>query len=409
MRGNRLSGLAVLGALLALLLAAPPAGANTVKHVGSLADERVDDAGGCQRTLFFKWSELPGADSYTLELEDTLGFGGTFTYPPYHAESEGPFGGLPPVTKGQHRIALTYQGGGVGGCQANDIERFTVKRFTASYCMEESAPRPKPRTKPVRCETQIVGTTTKKDGTPIRGVLIELSDAGSVRTNGNGAYRTKVGAGPRTISAPKGYCVKGGGKCKRSIRVNVRFGRTAAVHFVRSDELITLSGTVKRRVCTGDDPFNCTELELAPAPAQVVAATGGATSAETVTGTDGGFDLDVPPDGSYALGLPEVPVTEFAPSTRTVAASKDVGRLDFTICTVPDNYVGEPLGCDLVEINGKVVDVTGEPYADALVKGGGDSAVANGSGKFSLMVPRGEVALHASDKAAAHCSAGRSA
>ena len=152
-----IAGLLVLGLLVAL---PGSAAADTVKHVGALTQKDVADAGGCQRSTFFEWSELPGAISYTVKIDDTGGFfQAPLTFPPYHAESEGEFGGNPPVAKGRHRQALTYQGGpGDCGGAANDIARFTIKSFTATF----------------DDKSRIVGTVTDEDGLPIANVDISI-------------------------------------------------------------------------------------------------------------------------------------------------------------------------------------------------------------------------------------------
>ena len=54
-------------------LAPSAAPAYSVKHFGALTQKDVADEGGCQRSTFFEWSELPGATSYTVKIDDTLG------------------------------------------------------------------------------------------------------------------------------------------------------------------------------------------------------------------------------------------------------------------------------------------------------------------------------------------------
>ena len=218
---------------------APAAGGDTVKHSGALTQKDVADEGGCQRSTFFEWSELPGATSYTVKIDDTLGFfAAPLTYPPYDAESEGEFGGVPPVAKGMHRQALTYQGGG-GGCEglANDLARFTVKSFTATFNDDES---------------RIVGTVADAEGLPVAGAPVSISGpkGATVRTKSNGAYGAKVKAGTYMVRGPKGSCVVGEARCKDSTRVEVRKDKTESVHF-KSSPPGTIAGTV-RLGCRGD-------------------------------------------------------------------------------------------------------------------------------------------------------------
>ena len=136
-----------------LWVAAVPASAQTVKHSGSVVETRADSAGGCEKVTYFTWSELPGAVSYHLVLDDTLGFDVDATVPPYD-DNNPAFDFVGPATGTQHRLALTYQGGGVGGCQANDVARYTIVSFTASFCGDERQ----------ACETQVVGSVEEPDG-----------------------------------------------------------------------------------------------------------------------------------------------------------------------------------------------------------------------------------------------------
>jgi len=282
---------AVLSLLLATaVLAVVPSAATaySVKHFGALTQKDVAEEGGCQRSTFFEWSELPGADSYTVTIEDTLGFFGTpMTYPPYDAESEGEFGGVPPVAKGMHRQALTYQGGpGDCGGAANDLARFTVKSFTANFCEEVPAFR---QEQPAdKCESQIVGTVTKLDATPVGSAAIRITGPKNVRaqTKSNGAFGAKVKPGRYQVEGPKNTCVVGRNGCKNSTSVDVKTGRTEVVNFVEQD-LLSIEGTITDEFGRGVKGVR-------------VGVTGPESKAET-TGQDGRYDLNLEQPGTYEL------------------------------------------------------------------------------------------------------------
>lgn len=365
----------VAAAVVALALAPAVAQADSVKHSGSVVEERIDSQGGCEKYTFFKWSALPGAVSYTLDMHDTLGYSFVATFPPY--EYDGALGEFPAVGKGQHRHALTYQGGGVGGCQANDVARYTVNSFVANF--DDKA--------------RIVGTVTGDDDVPVPKVKISISGASnaSETTNAAGAYGTVVKKGRHRVRAPQGFCVRGGGSCKNSTSVDVR--KTEVVNFVRKGE-VTLSGGVLKRVCVD---IECNTLEVAPAPnEQVVARDSSGNDHLALTNDRGNYSIDVPA-GHYDVFLngenrsPE-------PQSRSVDANDDVRHLDFKICTPPPGAFdqGEQApGCNLVEVSGVIWDVERKPYKGATVVGPGDRSLTGANGRFSLLVPKGRVELTA--------------
>jgi hypothetical protein len=328
MGSRKLAGmLALLAILAASAPLAPAAGADSVKHFGALTEVHVNDAGGCQRTTFFVWSELPGADSYTVNIEDTLGFFGVMTFPPYSAESEGEFGGAPPVPKGQHRLALTYQGGGVGGCQANDLERFTVKRFTANFDDDES---------------RIVGTVADAEGLPVNDAPVSISGpkGSTVRTKSNGAYGAKVKAGTYTVRGPKGSCVVGEGGCKDSQRVEVRKDKTESVHF-KSSPPGTIAGTV-RLGCGGD---SC--IDAVVPGAEVTASPAGGQRrplrrASATAGADGTYELEVPRQGDYEVRA-RFAGTTVKPGRKIVrvGGADSRAKADFKVCGVTGGGGGD--------------------------------------------------------------------
>lgn len=380
--------LALLAAIALPAVLPPAAGADTVKHVGALLQKDVADDDGCQRTTLFEWSELPGATSYTVLIDDTLGFYGVpLTYPPYDAESEGPFGGLEPVAKGQHRQALTYQAGPSCAGAANDLERFSIKSFTATF--DDKA--------------RIVGTVTEDDGTPVSGVKISIKgpSASSEKTNAGGAYGTTVKKGRYNVAVEKGYCLRGGGgKCERSKTVEVK--GTESVHFVRGDETVKLSGTlytmrlddcliVNQQLCFGS---------LQPKAGAVVEAVGQPTASagpvryEATANASGAWSMKVKP-GRYAIsaGDAETPVV------RNVNATGARRGLDF--CPNDTDWAGR---CEVRTLRGTVEDIDGRPYKPALVHWppvedtrtpyGDVDRVEGDKGRFELLVPeRGSVRI----------------
>lgn len=282
MGGTRLTALALV-AVLALTALPSTAGADTVKHTGGFLTLTRDDGGGrCTFVNIFQWAELPGAISYTVSLEDTVTGSYTTTFPPYVAD--GVVEGFPPIAKGLHRQALDA-GSGPGPCTSAGLSRWSLKKITATFCEDAAVFRRAKRED--KCDTQIVGTTTESDGTPIPGVSISISGAGSTKTKSNGAYGSKVAKGSHTVSAPKGFCVTGGGKCSRSKSVSVKAGGTEAVHFVRREDALTVSGTITD--------------EFGRGLSGVKTSLTGPESAADVTDARGKYKIEVAKEGTYEL------------------------------------------------------------------------------------------------------------
>lgn len=280
--GTRLIALALI-AVFALAVLPSSAGADTVKHTGGFLTLTRDDGGGrCTFVNIFQWAELPGAVSYTVSLEDTVTGGYTTTFPPYSAD--GVVEGFPPIGKGLHRQALDA-GSGPGPCTSAGLSRWSLKKITATFCEDVAAFRGAKRQD--KCKTQIVGTTTGPDGTPIPNVNISISGAGSTKTKSNGAYGSKVAKGSHTVSAPKGFCVAGAGRCSRSKSVTVKEGGTEAVHFVRREAALTVSGTITD--------------EFGRGLSGVKTSLTGPESATDVTDARGRYKIDVAEEGTYEL------------------------------------------------------------------------------------------------------------
>ncbi len=280
-----------------------------VDVVGQVTEQRIDTEGGCEKWTLLLWADLPGAVSYTIDMHDTLGYSFVATFPPYQYDAA--FGGLPAVGAGQHRHALTYQGGGVGGCQADDVSRYTILSFVANYDNNDG---------------RIVGAVTDSDGAAIAGVPVAISgaSASTQTTNSAGAYGASVRKGNYTVSAPAGYCVRGGTTCSRSKSLNVQ-GPTS-VNFVKSSGKGTISGLVTERTCRED---SCSEAAL---PGVLVSAAG-PEGGEQVTGADGRYSITVG-TGEYQV-TPALDDREFDPPSSTVTVNDgDSIQADFATCAV---------------------------------------------------------------------------
>ncbi len=300
----------VLMVILTGQTALPPAvsaGSRTVDVSGTVTEARIDSEGGCEKWTLLLWTAVPGAASYTIDMHDSWGYSFVATFPPYSYDEA--FGGLPAVGAGQHRHALTYQGGGVNGCQGDDVARFTILSFVANFDNDDG---------------RIVGTVTDRDGAGLGDVPISISGAsGSTqRTNSAGAYGAIVTKGSYTVSAPAGYCVAGGTTCNRSKSLDVQ-GATS-VNFVKSSGDGTISGLVTERTCTAE---SCTEAAL---PGVLVSAAGPA-GGDQVTGDDGRYSITVGP-GDYQV-TPSLDAREFDPESLLVTVEAgDTRTADFATC-----------------------------------------------------------------------------
>ena len=311
--------------------------AEPVEIGGTVTEARNDTEGGCEKYTLLLWSAVQGAVSYTVDMHDTWGYSFVATFPPYQYDAA--FGWLPAVSSGQHRHALTYQGGGVGGCQANDVARYTIRSLVANYNDTDG---------------RIVGTVRDEDGNGIESVAITIAGpSGSTQqTNAFGAYGTNaITKGNYTVTAPSGYCVRGGATCSRSKSVNVQ-GPTS-VNFVKASGDGTITGTVTERTCTEE---SCTEAGL---PGVLVSADG-PDGGEQVTGDDGTYSITVG-TGTYEV-TPVLDEREFDPPSKSVEVDAgDTETADFATCAeapeAPEvarttvNGETEPIGCEKLRIS----------------------------------------------------------
>jgi hypothetical protein len=140
----------------------------------------------------------------------------------------------------------------------------------------------------------------------------------------------------------------------------------------------------------------------APYPGQAVRVSGTGGGDATATDRDGFYDFIVK-RGKHTITLPGGS-KKLNPKSRTVDAQSDTDHLNFTDCDRTD-----PKRCDLVEIDGTLVDVDGQPFANALITVNdhaqsvpqsigdiSDTAVTDSLGRFTVLAPRGDVYVRAS-------------
>jgi hypothetical protein len=81
-----------------------------------------------------------------------------------------------------------------------------------------------------------------------------------------------------------------------------------------------------------------------------------------------------------------------------------VSQLDFALCKQPENYSGPRLGCHLIEIDGRVLDALGKPFADAEMSTPGDFSTSDSSGRYVLFADEGAEARILADGADGECA-----
>ena len=369
----------VTAAVIVSLFAAMPGGAaadTSVRVPGAFKTETVtsEDGSRCNAYLTYVWGHIPGAENYRVQATDTVTGSYDDTVEP--GFDAGLADGLPPVGKNRQRTRMNASFGPAPCPSDLNNGRWTVE---VSANFDE-----KPR---------IVGTVSDTDGNPVGGVKVSMDGPSrtSATTNSGGGYGKQVKAGRYTVSAGKGYCVAGGGKCKESKSVSVKSGEVGAVDFVASDETVTLSGGVLEEACADSQ---CTEVEVRPAAGRTVTALGRSDTVPYTVVTDerGNYEMEVPV-GIYDVAVERTdPREDFYPESRRVDAQQDVRHLDFKICGL--FLDGRKCG-PLVDLTGKVVDADGKGYGGATVRAAGDVAVTFSTGRFKLQVPKGRVRVNA--------------
>ena len=187
-----------------------------------------------------------------------------------------------------------------------------------------------------------------------------------------------------------------------------------------------LSGTVRKRKCvpngydTDGTRSNGCYLVVIPADGEQLEMSGpGGSSHATTTNKSGHYRFDVKP-GSYPIHVAGPKGTAEPASQVSVhaVANASVESLDFSVCKEPhaDVETGEfdaHHPCDLVEIDGSVLDIDDQPYtyASVLALGRGyahdgyvcefcrinDVARIGATGTFTLFAPRGQETMEVTD------------
>lgn len=189
-------------------------------------------------------------------------------------------------------------------------------------------------------------------------------------------------------------------------------GGELQVTYTPAHASVVLSGTVRERKCERppiDAPnSNACFLRVVPAGGQLIELGGRGRSLEARTNESGVYRFRVK-RGSYTIRVSAQtrPKGDVMPVVRSVHARADVGNLDFTFCRDPQSN-SRHLGCDLVEIIGRVFDVHGNPYHLALVAAVSgrtdafphfydisDQEYSDRSGDFGVFAPRGTVTVAA--------------
>ena len=179
---------------------------------------------------------------------------------------------------------------------------------------------------------------------------------------------------------------------------------------------VVLYGTVLKRKCDHLPPplDNKCVVVVVPANRETVLLRGAARVSDARTNSRGRYSFSVKP-GSYRIAVVSRRVgraESVAPTSRVVDARRNgpasIGNLDFTLC---HNPLGDSdRGCDLVEINGSVVDMHGAAYSHPFVEVGragstaslensddlSDQGYGDATGHFMLFAPRGRVDVRVS-------------
>jgi len=172
----------------------------------------------------------------------------------------------------------------------------------------------------------------------------------------------------------------------------------------RCSKKVLISGTLRQRRCEIVPNTNRCHLLVVPWSGQAVELSGAHGDHVTKSSKDGVYRFLVK-RGRYAVRVSD-PHGRVEPTSRSFAATANVGNQDFTYCKEPAEAAPGDYGCDLVEVEGSVVDVKGQPYSGGLVavargviKGypgsteEGDQTFTDSSGHFVLFAARGTVTV----------------
>jgi hypothetical protein len=172
-------------------------------------------------------------------------------------------------------------------------------------------------------------------------------------------------------------------------------GSLAVTYTPKKPKKVVLSGTVFERKCAPDkEPC---ESVLVPATGRAVAVSGAGGDSETEASKTGSYKFKVK-RGHYTIRVPGSKGS-VKPKSRSVDAQADIGHLNFLLCKEPEGYHGSKQDCGLVDIEGTVVDIDNQPYANATVSApGGSSAETDAAGHFVVRTAPGKIEVNAEDK-----------
>jgi hypothetical protein len=150
---------------------------------------------------------------------------------------------------------------------------------------------------------------------------------------------------------------------------------------------VTISGRVVRRVCADSA---CKSFDVIDVNGQQVGLDGEGHHFEAITDYDGNYKFRVK-RGNYEAHLLGTK-SKVDPDHHEVHAEGDVPDQDFTLCKVPENYKGKKRSCDLVEIEGQVRDVYGQPVGTYQVSTNTDQSEVR-NGRYSVFAEAGQAAV----------------
>lgn len=170
-------------------------------------------------------------------------------------------------------------------------------------------------------------------------------------------------------------------------------GRLSGGPSCRRKTNVVLSGSVYYNACYGPSGYAVTvapcKIEDRPWEGNRVTLSGPGRTQSTLIGRDGSYSFRVRRGKRYTITVPTVRTSD--PAERVVDARADVSGLDFLVCRpLPGSKT-----CKLSEIDGKAVDIDGDPFKGVTVTGVGASTTTDATGQFVLFVDRGPQTLTA--------------
>lgn len=160
----------------------------------------------------------------------------------------------------------------------------------------------------------------------------------------------------------------------------------------RKPGIYVVSGLFLRQECVNSRGARGCKVREVPQYSGRVEAVGAGRTLQTHTDATGHYSFEVRKGWYSIVAGGGVGVD---PQRRVLDVRADTPDVNFLDCARPSLAVAPTNKCDLVEIDGRTVDVLGKPYKLADVSTFGDITTSDANGDFVLFVPRGRQTITA--------------